>query len=530
MKIVQPSFEILDHSNLTATIEIGGRTCYKSEDKICDGSADPFIEKIKNFKHECYSADTDVLTADGWKSWSAVSMDDFFATLDARGNIEYHKPLSTYEGEHNGLMYRVDAAGVDLLVTPNHRMYVCKTSTKSGRARENYEFVTAEELGAKSHAYTKVGRWRGGHSGLNPSATRLLGFTIGDGWVQGKRVYFNLRKPRKIEWLDAVADELDCEVLVGANGTRSVPIPDGCRALFENTVSNGARQIPHGVILSWRSQELDWLLDGLLEADGHRGKTSTSLSTVSPKLADQVQQLCLHIGIAATIRSRQPKPNSLRAKPKRLYTVTILQRSLLPEVNKCKTAKPQTSWEYYSGKVYCAQVPHGTLYVRRGGTPVWCGNSVLEHGTVTVRILCDRGVTHELVRHRLASFSQESSRYCNYAKGKFGNEITVVAPQSVLTQRQYDCWARAMEIAEEQYLEMVELGASAQQARSVLPNSLKAEIVITANPREWRHIFAVRTHRDAHPDMVATMRPILKEFRARWPVLFNDVGTLGDTA
>lgn len=152
--------------------------------------------------------------------------------------------------------------------------------------------------------------------------------------------------------------------------------------------------------------------------------------------------------------------------------------------------------------------------------------SVLEHGIVTVRIVCDRGVSHEMVRHRLASFSQESTRYCNYTKGKFGGEITVVEPQTGLSKEAYGSWLQAMHAAEEHYLAMVRWGCSAQQARSVLPNSLKTEVVISANPREWRHIFNVRTHRDAHPDMVATMRPILKEFRARWPVLFDDVGYL----
>lgn len=78
--------------------------------------------------------------------------------------------------------------------------------------------------------------------------------------------------------------------------------------------------------------------------------------------------------------------------------------------------------------------------------------------------------------------------------------------------------------AESYYLGLIEKGCSAQQARAVLPNSLKTEMVMSANPREWRHIFNVRTHRDAHPDMVATLRPVLEEFRRRWPVLFNDVG------
>jgi thymidylate synthase (FAD) len=150
--------------------------------------------------------------------------------------------------------------------------------------------------------------------------------------------------------------------------------------------------------------------------------------------------------------------------------------------------------------------------------------SVLEHGVITVRIVCDRGVSHEMVRHRIAAFSQESTRYCNYSKGKYGGEITVVRPQTGLTDDQYSLWEEAMTLAEMNYLGMVRRGASAQQARSVLPNSLKTEMVMSANPREWRHIFTVRTHRDAHPDMVATLRPVLQEFRKRWPVLFDDVG------
>lgn len=153
-------------------------------------------------------------------------------------------------------------------------------------------------------------------------------------------------------------------------------------------------------------------------------------------------------------------------------------------------------------------------------------NSVLEHGSISVLITCDRGVTHELVRHRLCSFSQESTRYCSYNKGKFDNEITVIRPQSHMTREMLSIWESAMLTAEAVYMDMIQRGASAQQARAVLPNSLKAEILVTANPREWGHIFAMRTHRDAHPDMVATMRPILREFRARWPVLFNDVGYL----
>lgn len=158
-------------------------------------------------------------------------------------------------------------------------------------------------------------------------------------------------------------------------------------------------------------------------------------------------------------------------------------------------------------------------------------DSVLEHGAITVRIICDRGVSHELVRHRLASFSQESTRYCNYSKGKFGGEITVIDlangfgyDLSIPTDyRKYQIWRKAMYNAEQSYFEMLNTGATAQEARSVLPNSLKTEIVITANPREWRHIFKMRTAKSAHPQMREIMVPMLEKFKQNWPILFGDL-------
>ncbi|WP_136524329.1 FAD-dependent thymidylate synthase [Geomonas ferrireducens] len=150
--------------------------------------------------------------------------------------------------------------------------------------------------------------------------------------------------------------------------------------------------------------------------------------------------------------------------------------------------------------------------------------SVLEHEKVTVRIICDRGVTHEIVRHRIASYSQESTRYCNYSKDKFGNEISVVSPCFFGEQsadRKYRVWKQAMENAEKSYFELLSLGASPQEARSVLPNSLKTEIVMTMNLREWRHFFRLRTSTLAHPQMREVAEPLLKEFRKRIPIIFD---------
>lgn len=151
-------------------------------------------------------------------------------------------------------------------------------------------------------------------------------------------------------------------------------------------------------------------------------------------------------------------------------------------------------------------------------------DSVLEHIAVTVRIVCDRGVTHELVRHRLCSFSQESTRYANYAHDKFGNEITVIRPFFWQEDdKRYALWLKAMQACEDAYLQLVQAGASAQEARSVLPNSLKTEIVVTANIREWRHIFKLRCDKAAHPQMRQIMQPLLTAFQERIPLLFDDI-------
>lgn len=152
-------------------------------------------------------------------------------------------------------------------------------------------------------------------------------------------------------------------------------------------------------------------------------------------------------------------------------------------------------------------------------------HSVLEHEKITVRVVCDRGVSHEIVRHRIASYSQESTRYCNYGKDGFNNEITVIAPcfWEEHSSNMYQLWREAMKYAEESYLAIINSGGSAQEARSVLPNSLKTEIVMTMNLREWRHFFTLRTASAAHPQMREITRPMLDEFKRLLPVVFDDI-------
>lgn len=157
--------------------------------------------------------------------------------------------------------------------------------------------------------------------------------------------------------------------------------------------------------------------------------------------------------------------------------------------------------------------------------------SVLEHKSISVLVQCDRGVTHEIVRHRIASYSQESTRYCNYSKDKFGKEINVIDIGTGFKYNynnendidKYKEWLYAMEDAEKHYMKMIELGATPQEARSVLPTSLKTEIVITMNIREWRHFFKLRSSNAAHPQMREISDMILERFIILFPVFFKDL-------
>lgn len=150
--------------------------------------------------------------------------------------------------------------------------------------------------------------------------------------------------------------------------------------------------------------------------------------------------------------------------------------------------------------------------------------AMAEHSSLSVKFIVDRGVSHELVRHRIASFAQESTRYCNYSKDKFGKEITVIEPCffSPLSDP-YIFWKHAMESAEAYYFSLLDSGATPQEARSVLPNSTKTEITITANYREWRNFFKLRTAKAAHPQMREVTTPLLKELKKKLPVIFDDI-------
>lgn len=150
--------------------------------------------------------------------------------------------------------------------------------------------------------------------------------------------------------------------------------------------------------------------------------------------------------------------------------------------------------------------------------------SVIEHEKITVKFVCDRGISHEIVRHRIASYSQESTRYCNYSKNMFDKELTFIKPFFwKIDSEMYSIWLEQMQSSEKCYIKLLDNGATPEQARTILPNSLKTELIVTMNLREWRHFFKLRTSKKAHPQMKELCVPLLIKMYDLLPVLFDDI-------
>lgn len=377
--------------------EIAGRVCYDSFGK--GRSSAEYHEHIIAVNHGCYDAETEVLTEEGWVPWPQVGPLARFATMNPRTlQVSYRKARRLISYEHNGRMVRVTNRQMDLLVTPDHKMWACRTTSRRGRLREEYRLERADELVGSSHAYMKAspgGISYDGTDDLAPEFFALLGFFIGDGSCgeRGLRLGFNLRKERKIQWLHAVAEELGWECFESSLERWFVRCPNTDSAdIFRSCYTESREKtIPSWVLTRTSQAAQRALLEGLIESDGSTSATGVCFDSTSFALIDQVQQLCLHTGLAANIGYTVDKandPSSFGNKP--LRRLHILRRTLFPEVDRpCSSIEePQAAFvEDWGGMVYCAEVPpYHLLYVRRNGKPVWSGNSVHEHYTRTVDV------------------------------------------------------------------------------------------------------------------------------------------------
>ena len=573
MKIRRPWYliEPFNPVAMMRRVEKAGKTCYKSEGTITKESYDSFIRMIITRGHEsvlehekitirlicdrgvCYSDDTKILTENGWKLISDVKKTEKVYTKDEKNHLLLSTPLKLIKEKYSGKMIHIHSTQLDFLVTPNHNMWVFDYHKRSSKTKI-WKFIKAEELYNKRYLFSKGATFIGespktikvddieiergyigkklfkGFEADSKLFMKLLGVWVTDGCLckrskdNGRRIIISQTKTIGRNEIEHLLLNLNLKYSKHKDQYRicHCPLYD---FLEENFIQNNDYKKSYYIkipawIKSLSPELLNEFLDGVILGDGtpHTGDAGGyQIYTASLPFAEDLIEIVMKCGKAANIHFQK-----MRFTPERKIQQKVPQYivSIVKATNALLNKSPNTYEEIlYDGYVYCIELlKHHRLYVMRNGKPGWCGNS------------------HEIVRHRIASYSQESTRYCNYADDKFGNETTVIdiRPHLTASVKNKDNlveaikqWEYMMKESEKTYNNMIKIGVPPQLARSVLPNSLKTEIVITMNLREWRYFFKLRTAKNAHPQMREITVPLLKDFKKKLPAVFYDMPVPG---
>jgi len=510
--------ELVRSSAQDADVLFAARVSTKGEQSLEDVDADAgrsqgLINYLMRDRHGCYDEDTEVLTRRGWVAWPEVRPTDWFATLTADDDIEYQRPLRLIDKPYSGPMVSIRTAHVDLLVTPDHRMLAKRRRQEH---REEWELVPASDLLEASHRLRLGGGTWGGDLPLDfpPAWFALLGLFIGDGHSNGSTPVFRLRKEREINALRRWSAE--CGFELTEKGDRFYLIADEDFRLFAKRcyAPDGSKVIPGDVRDAHRDSLLA-LLDGLMASDGSVSSSGKeTYATSSEVLAGHVQEVALKVGRAASIRRHVAEPSANRFGSKPMYSVCIFRpRNSQPRVGWTQEARArEVTVQQYEGRVYCATVPSGTLYVRRSGKALWCGNSPFEHNSMTFYVQAPIFVFREFMRHRIASYNEESGRYRELRpvfyvpgpermlvqEGKPGRYVFVDGSpeQHALVERETRA---ACEQAYASYQRMLDAGIAREVARIVLPVTIYSSMYVTMNARSLMNFLSLRTKReDSH--------------------------------
>lgn len=541
-------------SNPLVAIEVAGRVCYKSEDKITPDSALRFVTGLVRRGHEsvlehvsfsfrvitdrgcCYTPGTLVLTEAGWLPIEGVSDGIKVFTLTDNNEMILIKPSKKIKIHHSGKIHEFKTTQVSLQVTPNHNMWVFDYDKRAKETRV-WKFIKAGDIKNKRYRFYKsclnyIGNENKEivlpktikHPALPIKASNVLPFLhlIGlwctDGSLSagkdgaGNRCVITQTKSKIRAIIEGLLNKL-CLPYTKYDTEFRINCPPLYKWLLQTFIHGHNMRKSYYIstprfIANSGKCEIETFLQGVIEGNGHSAKDGRILiSTASESFARDLTELFAKIGKSANYYPNG-KPGRSHIGPGgkcvvakvQAYTVSVI-REQMPLV--CRGSGWKTF--VYDGPVYCLELPkHHRLYVMRDGKPSWCGNS------------------HELVRHRIGvAFSQESTRYCNYGKDKFGG-ITVIDNPRISEEAQHrrDTLWRAIEKV---YLAEIAEGITPQDARDVLPNALKTEIIVTANAREWRHILRLRTSPAAHPSIRGVMAQVFAWFRQHYPVLVEDL-------
>jgi flavin-dependent thymidylate synthase len=509
------SVELVRASAQDADVLFAARVSTKGEQSLEDVGADAtrsqgLINYLMRDRHGCYDEATEVLTGRGWICWADARETDWFATLSSDGSLEYQRPLRLVSRRHDGDMVRVRTAHVDLLVTPDHRTYAKR---RRQTHREEWALVPATDLFQASHRLCLGdARWKPEWTlQFTPSWFALLGLFIGDGHSSGSTPVFRLRKDRETGAL--MRWSADCGFTVTRNGDRFYLRADEDFRLFAKRcyAPDGAKVVPADVLACDRESLLA-LLDGLMASDGSVSASGTEVyTTTSPVLAGQVQELALKVGRAASVRRRDVSEDAGHVGRRPVYYVCLFRpRRATPRVGwTTADRRREVTLRPYRGTVYCATVPNGTLYVRRNGKALWCGNSPFEHNSMTFYVQAPIFVFREFMRHRIASYNEESGRYRElrpvfYVPGRERRLVQEGKPGRYVfvdgTPEQHALVEKETRVACEQayaaYQRMLDAGIAREVARIVLPLTIYSSMYVTMNARSLMNFLSLRTTRE----------------------------------
>lgn len=595
MKLIKPNVEIIEQQpgleGMYKQIELAGRTCYKSEDKITEDSAKAFVDRMIKAGH-CYTGDAEILTENGWIKFkdyngekvAVINKDCSFKGFENpkrivnysyKGNFYYYPSLGIEVTDGHNMFGIFRESKNDFYKNDSYSLFKCNGYYKDNNGRE-------KTLGERMF---KTPRHCLKNKSLNPYG-ELIGFWLGDGCYSPKtknKLVFHLKKQRKIEYLKQLCEELGY-IFEERKSNYYTVTNDNIGSYFNSLFYNNGKRIS---LQYFPSIDIAYsIINGLMNSDGSLG-INTKTITFSNTSKSIIDWLLMYAPICGySISYRGVSHNTTPNNP--VYKVLLLDTDYTLN-NDSRNKDSKVIITNKVEEVYCVTVSTGLIMVRgTNGITTICGNcAMLEHGTVylkvkdvetidkylinkytkvniilesdspysanyevayittnyrvlvengwlddlkyicepteyhekriTVKWTLDRVTGESFLRHRVFSFARESTRYCNYSKDKFDNEITFVIPTWIDESEEslnsefrdtdkddVSVFIRALKNSEEEYFTLLNNGWKPQQARQVLMFSVHSPLVMTGFESDWKGFFALRSPKygatGVHPD------------------------------
>lgn len=493
---------------------------------------------IEGVSRACYDSQTEVLTTSGWKLFKELTPGDLVGTRSSSGSLVFQKPTSYISYFYDGVMHQYKSQNVNICVTPNHNMFIKKYDV---RVPQDYQLVPSDKIHLKRVKMTKDISWNPqvpnvvqipGYTYSRRSKTRVYDKTLPD-FVADKEVFTKLLAMYLSEGSVTYNEKENSYVIVITQvGTsihgRSInqearqeivhvfkqlgltPYIDKLRITTKQSVlgkflkelgNSGDKKFPFNIFEYFDAHYARVFIDTYCKYDGNVYKGHRRLYTTSPQLRDDLQLIAGIAGYASSIQvddrvgqHHQCCGNTIRHN-RVCYSISLSNlRNINPMI------KPRHVTEIpYCGQVYCVEVPNHVILVRRNYLICWCGNC-----------------THQLVRHRHASYSQQSQRYVEFKEGKFDYVTPKTIEKNEETKELFDGFMRAIA---DMYDSLTKLGIPAEDARAVLPNACCSNITVSMNLRELIHICNERLCTCAQDEIRTLVREMVKEVTQQLPFL-----------